>query len=353
MAYSLRMIKMALTTLVITAAASVHGDYDCSTPNSSWEEDCCPVSCCPESCGCGHFLIGAEALFLRAYEGGLSGVCDGTDIVDDIKPDGFVISTLRGKTHEPDFQWNVGFRVGVGYEFAQGDSGIGVLWTHFNSHSHSDKSHRNKTHWKINFDVVDALYGFELEWSNRFLLIPYGGLRYARIDQKLRTHFESTETRVTDSSSSHCSSDSSFSDSSSSFFSEDTAISTSNGHMREDFYGIGGVFGVEGDWRFGCGFSLYGDISLSALYGRFHVRSCNIDVFSTGDNINHFKKHLEACQAVVDSEFGIRWEKCFCNDKVFWLQLGAEQHRYFNFNQFCGYGDLCLDGVSLGIGLEF
>lgn len=353
MAYSLRKIQMTLTSLVITAAAFVHGEYD--TSNAPWEEGaCCPVSCCPESCG--HFLVEAEVLYLRAYEGGLSSVCDSTDIVDDVKPDGFVISTLRGKTHEPDFRWNVGFRVGAGYEFADGNSGIGALWTHFNSHSHSDKSHRNKTHWKINFDVVDALYGFEIEWLNCFILIPYGGVRYARIDQKLRTHFESTETTETDSFSSHCSSESSFSsrsDSGSTLLSDDTNFIRSSGHTKQEFCGIGGVFGVEGDWRFGCGFSLYGDISFSALYGRFHVRSCHIDEFSTGDNINHFKKHIEACTAVVDSQFGIRWKTSFCNDNVFWMQLGAEQHRYFNLNQFCGYGDLCLDGVSFGVGLEF
>jgi hypothetical protein len=35
------------------------------------------------------------------------------------------------------------------------------------------------------------------------------------------------------------------------------------------------------------------------------------------------------------------------------LQLELEDHRYFNLNQFCGYGDLSLAGVSFGVCLEF
>ena len=154
----------------------------------------------------------------------------------------------------------------------------------------------------------------------------FGGLRYANIDQKLRTNFVSTI---------------------------DGAITTSTGKLKEEFLGIGPLFGVEGDYPIRCGFSLYGNVAIGVLYGRFHVRSKHTRVFDTGINIDHLSKHLQAYQPVVDVGVGVRWETCFCNCRRLALQLGLEHHRYFNHNQFCSYGDLSLDGLSLAIGFFY
>ena len=181
-------------------------------------------------------------------------------------------------------------------------------------------------HWKLHFDVVDAVYGCQCDWSSCLALTPYGGLRYAKIDQKLRTDFVSYHNR----SPIH-----------------------STGYSKENFSGLGPVIGVDCDWNLGCGFSLYGDLSGAILYGRFHVRSNHIDLFDTGVNITHLRSHIHACQPVLDVGLGVRWRTCLCDDKLLIVQLGVEEHRYFNHNQFCGYGDLSLDGVSLAVGIQF
>ena len=52
-------------------------------------------------------------------------------------------------------------------------------------------------------------------------------------------------------------------------------------------------------------------------------------------------------------ELELRWKTCFCKNSFLILQLGLEHHRYFNHNQFCGYGDLSLDGVSFSAAILY
>jgi len=322
MTYRLRKIQLALTAVIMSATASMHGsDYN-TISNTCYPQECAPEYCSP--CSCGEIFIGAELLYLRAYQGGIADVCDGTQTTDTIEG-GILVSTLTGSAHDPDFNWDLGYRVGVGYEFADSHCGIGAFWTHFKSHN-GDENNTNENRWNIDLDIVDVLYGCECNGCNCFVFTPFAGIRYANIHQSLHTNFLGSIDGVT---------------------------SRTRGHLREEFYGVGPVFGVDGDWGIGCGFSLYGNISAGVLYGRFHVTSHETDVFSTGININDLSQRILACQGVLDTAFGVRWKTCFCCDKELLVQLGVEQHRYFNHNQFCGYGDLSLDGVSLAVGIEF
>lgn len=309
---------MASAVFMIAASGSVQGSCQ-----DSCAPTCCePISCC-STCW-GDFTVGARVLYLRAYEGGLSNACDRTEITNSVEDD-VLVSRLEGRNHDPDFDWNLGFSVGVGYQFADSKCGLAANWLHYNNHS-GNGSDDNENRWKLNYNVVDLVYFCGCDCSTCFDIIPFAGVRFARIDQKLHSHFVS---------------------------SNDDVLETVRGHVREDFSGVGPIFGVEADWRLGCGFSLYGNVAGSVLFGRFHVHSDNTDVFETGINIDHLVKHTDNNQFVLDLGFGVRWETCFWCDKTLVLQLGVEEHRFFNHNQFCGYGDLSLDGVSFGAGIGF
>ncbi len=307
---------------MIAASGTAHGGC---------EDPCAPICCVPTPCcnPCfGDFILGGRALYLRAYEGGLSSPCDRTEVTNTVEDD-VLVSTLEGRNHDPDFDWNLGFSVGAGYQFADSNCGLAANWLHYHSHS-GNGSDDNEHHWKLNYDVVDLVYYCDCGCSSCFDVIPFAGVSYGRIDQKLHTHLIS---------------------------SVDENPETSFGTVRQDFSGVGPIFGVELDWTLGCGFSLYGDIAGSVLFGRFHVHSNNTQEFDTGTNIDHLVKNTQGNQFVLDLGFGIRWETsiqtCFCCDKVLVLELGVEEHRFFNHNQFGGYGDLSLDGVSFGAALEF
>lgn len=281
-------------------------------------------TCCEENYRCNRFFFSTQLLYLRAFEGGLSDICDPIQITNS-NESGLLISTLEGKTRDPDFKWDFGFRLNAGYELPDSQGDIGVYWTHYHPHI-SGKSQQNESTWKIDFNAVDILYRYNGDGHPCFVLIPFGGLRYAHIDQKLRTDLVSTI---------------------------DGVPFISLGQSKERFSGVGPLVGLEADWSLGCGFSLYGNLSTAVLYGTFRVSSNQTEAIDTGFNINHLDKHLEACQPVVDAGFGVRWTTCFCEDGLLTLQLGLEQHRYFNQNQFCSYGDLGLDGASLAINLQY
>ncbi len=298
---------MLIAAAVIIATQDTHA-YNC----------CEPAPRCPQACG--QIFFDAEALYLRAYQGGLSSVCDITTTSDSVE-DNILVSRLTGRGHDPDFKWNWGYRIGAGYKFAGSDCGLRAYWTHFDANT-GGSSHK----WKIDYNVVDLVYRCDSNWSRCITVSPYAGIRYANIDQKLHTNFVSTVSDIPN---------------------------TLNGSVKQDFSGVGPMIGVEGDFGMQNGFSLYGNISIALLYGTAHIRSNSTETFDTGINIDNLRNNKDAYQYVFDAGLGIRYKTCFFCDKNLVIQLGLEDHRYFNHNQFCDYGDLSLDGVTLGISLEY
>lgn len=337
-------MQVVLATLLLTAIVS-QGHSTCNQfLTCSEEEILCP---CTPTCH-GQGFLSADLLYWRAFEDGLND-CFPIEDFDDVSSSGNIISKFKGKAKDPRFKWEAGFRLGTGYEFASGWD-IAAYWTYFHSHSHQHDRNEYplensyETHWKLNFEVVDLLLGYSFDVGSCFTWRPFGGLRGARIKQKLRTNFVN-ETKFYSNSSSP-----NFLDAISSSYSTNYYPSGSNN--KEKFLGIGPLIGIEADWKLGCGFSLYANASLATLYGHFHVHLNESNEFSNGADFYHVRRSLHACQAVIDAGLGIRWQTHVCNNLV-WLQLGLEHHRYFNQNRFGDYGDLCLDGANFSAGMAF
>ncbi len=340
-----RKIHVALTTLLLTVVSQAHGEYFNSSTNGE-----CGYSCACELAYYGKGFISADLLYWRAYEGGLD-KCFPIEAIDYVSSDGSIISRFRGKGEDPHFNWDAGFRLGTGYEFACGWD-IAAFWTHF--HSQASRHHRNEytfgseheLRWKLDFDVVDVIGAREFDLGSCVTLSPFGGLRGARIEQKLHSNvFSRANFYLKSSSASFYSDLSPLSDSSSNF-------TTFNSHSKQKFWGIGPLIGIEADWNLGCGLSLYANASVAFLYGHFHLRSNESDRFLEGADFCNMKQRLYACQTVLDAGLGVRWQTCFCGGIV-WLQLGLEHHSYFNQNRLGGYGDLWLDGANFSAGIVF
>jgi hypothetical protein len=344
MTYALKKIHVAITTLLLTAIGQIHADYDPSTSSE------CGNSCFCASAFCGKGFISADLLYWRAFEDGLDN-CFSIEDSDYVTSGGHIISKSRGKGRDPRFKWDAGFRLGTGYEFANGWD-IAAFWTHFHSHASrhfgNEVSSRNEkeTRWNLKFEVVDLIVAREFVTCSCFTWRPFAGLRGARIKQKIRTNFISQGDFSLGSSS-----DSFFSDLSPSIYST-SASATSSAHSRQRFLGIGPLIGIEGEWDLSCGFSLYANAAVAVLYGHFHVRSKESDIFEDGAEFCSERRRLEACQTVVDAGLGVRWLTCLCGYTA-WLQLGLEHHSYFNQNRFGDYGDLSLDGANFSAGIAF
>ncbi len=310
-----RKAHLAITLLLITSIGHVqaydylisydndclisYGNFECWTPREPTNSECC-------CCNCG--FISADLLFWRPFEGGLDNCVPSLDSTS--VAGGVVTSTFAGTSRTPSFKWNPGFRVGAGYDIASSGWGLETYWTHFQSHAYGNNSFR----WNVDFDVVDVTTGYKTGLSSCFDFRTFGGLRVARINQRLNLSEFGTE-----------------------------LVAVNN---KENFFGLGPVIGVTGDWDVGCGFSFYGNASASLLYGKFKIIFDSSSQSATSNSFSTVEKHLDTSQTAADFGFGIRWLYCFCQNQQVIFQLGLEHHRYFNFNRIGCYGDLSFDGLN-------
>lgn len=323
MAYKLSKICVTMTALLTSAVCHAQG-YDGYYPSYGNSADCCyQAPECAPTCApacCAEYFIRADLLYLRAYEGGLE-VCGPSESSDVINTDGSVTSAFRGKVDDLNFKWDPGYRIGAGYRTNSWD--VELYWTHL--YSKADRhGHEHSARWNLNFDVVDFLIGSDFYSSDCFTVRPYIGVRGARIRQRLHSFASETDRGTTDIA-----------------------------RNRERFNGVGAITGFDAIWKLNCGLSLYADAAISCLYGRYRVRLDEAHTFPNAEDFCESRKHLQAVALVLDSAAGIRWEKCFCDNKRFMLSLGVEQHRYFDHNRMGCYGDLCLTGVVLSGGFGF
>lgn len=314
MTYFMRKIFVAI---MISSVGYAYADYGNALPWGE-SENCfsCQADCC-----CTQGFISADLLYWRAFENGLD-VCVPQSETNTVLPGGVVTSTFKGKARDPRFNWNPGFRLGTGFNLGCSKWDVAAYWTHFYSNSHGGG---NRPHWKIHFDTVDVIVGYDCDLFCCFTIKPFAGLRGAGIRQRLRIRDLSTS----------------------------PIAESSHTRNKERFFGIGPLIGLEGDWWLGCGFSLYANASVGWLYGNFHVKLNELDRFVDAIDTSRIKKRLDNTLAVADAALGIRWQKCFCNNMRLVLQCGLEHHRYFDYNRFGSYGDLSFDGVNFSGAVEF
>lgn len=323
----LKKINVAITLLLITSVGYAYGDDNNSSPCEE-SVNCSP--CEPSSCGQG--FIGAELIYWRAYQSGLDS-CETIEFSERENSDGKLFSNFNGRGRDPHFQWDPGFRIGAGYQFACSNWDVAAIWTHFHSHANRNENDENKVRWNINLDVIDVVAAYQWDTCNCFSLVPFAGIRGAIIDEKL--HEENFRDSERGSSSSTHNRFSSKSDN------------------KEYFWGVGPLLGLQADWNIRCGFSVYGSASVSWMYGNFDLKFKEFDESKDMVNRCNVKKNIDADIAAADFAIGIRWQRCFCINKKLILQLGLEHHRYFDFNRFGNYGDLSVDGFNIGAGIEF
>ncbi|MCE2984022.1 MAG: hypothetical protein LW832_10725 [Parachlamydia sp.] len=317
----IKKINLALGLLWTLSTSYSYADMDATT---CLENSYC-YPCKPPR---GHGFIGAEVLYWRAFEDGLD-VCIPTDFCDNLLSDGRIISTFEGKGKDPKFEWNPGFRIGTGYAFACTNWEVGALWTHYNSKAHRTLCDCNRFKWNIDLDVIDLLVAYQSDLNSCFSLKPYLGIRVARIDQKLRMG-EAPDSRT-------------FAKAGKSLFGSDN---------KHEFTGVGPLFGLEVDFQVACGFSLYANGAVSWFYGNHDVRLTNSIATVDVIDYSNIKNKTSSTLMAADASLGIRWQTCFCS-KQFFVQLGYEHHRYFDYSRIGKCGDLSFDGLNFGLGIGF
>jgi hypothetical protein len=289
--------------------------------------------------GIGLFLKG-DVLFWQASEQNLGyGIenSDGTIYLND------------GKTLIPHFDWNWGFKVGIGYNIPFDGWDLFFQWTRFYTHNgrHGISPEANSiifptfvnaalptvlrqsqpgpiqsgflgasSYWNLKLNLIDGELGREFIVKKWLTLRPFAGLRNAWIRQHFRVNYHNGTI---------------FSGKLSGPFTGQT-ISV---RMKNNFWGLGLRGGINTQWGFGEGFSAFGDLAAAILVGNFRTSQLetNPTNSSLGTRLN-FDEEFAAARGVIDMALGIRYA-CLVTENRYslQLQLGWEEHLFFNQNQ--------------------
>lgn len=272
--------------------------------------------------------VEADFLYWRVFEDGLD--VGPVEIIDTPTLTGST-SSFTERNKDLNFEWTPGFRIGIGQGFdICGGWRTALLWTHLNSNAHRRNGCDLKAHWKLHFDMFDAVAIKDLWLKNSTSLNLIAGVRGARIQQTF--HAFTVDTLVGP---------------------QDVTLTEVVRKVHSKFYGFGPLLGLEGEWRTVCGLSIYGAVGVSALFGHFNVGFHETDTTPISVNTCESKKNQSFCQAVTDFALGMRWKYCSCSGFKTEVQLGFEHHQFYKQNKMCDCGDLCFDGLVAAFTLGF
>lgn len=311
---------------------------DCQSYFDEKIEDCAALPpCCPSK---GHFFLRGDALYWTPRITGLELDFGTTEIADRIEGSTQFLAT-REFDLDPYFKWDVGYRVGGGFETC--NFTIEALWTHFdgkgkrsNRECHFENTDlNNHGSIKIKFDQIDLGLGYNYHATCSLTFKPFVGVRAARIHEHLKALLF-TEIDV---------------------FPDTLALETRTYDDRQKYWGVGPLFGVQGDWEIGCGFGVYGAVAGSLLYGEYKVDFHDTDIFTAPFSkqiASANKRHTHSFDCNIDLAVGISWHRCFCNGSELTFKLGFEQHQYYNQNHLTvGRGDISFTGGVFSAEVSF
>jgi hypothetical protein len=292
------------------------------------------------------FYIFGEFLLMQAQEGGLEyAVKGGSSNINNIEG--------QGSNHH-NWNWNPGFRVGIGGYSCHDHWNLDARWTYFRVKDTA--SSKGTLHplfldvspatagyaaqkWKAKINALDFRFGKPYYISRNVIWHPYFGLRGAWIDQ-------------------------------------DIDISYTNGSANEyhvdasnDFWGFGIRGGLESEWILGAGWRVIGTASGSLLFGRFDV-SQDSSGLPSNDSGKVYNIHHEFYQTAPNFELGLalNWGTFFdCKRYYVNFQVGYEFQYWLvqnNLNKFTygtdysgvrhTYSDyLSLSGFTFRVAFDF
>lgn len=113
---------------------------------------------------------------------------------------------------------------------------------------------------------------------------------------------------------------------------------TFSDNFRDHIWGVGLLAGIQPEWHFCRDFILFSNLDGALLWGKFRVRKQE-DYDSFGkfgshsiNYHNHSFSNFIKMQAVLDLTLGFRWEKTWCYRVRTYLDIGWENHIWFDIN---------------------
>lgn len=277
-------------------------------------------------------------------------------VTSPVPPDG--VKNFKGHLQKVHPHFRPGFRAGIGGNMSYDEWDIFLYWTWFRSHarghSHGDlltlwghptatgegnvlegatKAHAK---WTLHYNTLDIEMGRSFWAGRHFSMRPFFGIRAGWIDQHFDVHYDYTTTPETD------------------------------GRVRadSDFEGIGIRGGLDMRFVLLGGWSLYGIVSGSMLYGHYE---CDFHDHWESFKVANSRDSFHNAASSAQMAFGVRWDTYINRDRYhFGLYAAWEQNIWFGVNKMNHYfshlnegnlqqmnGDLTLSGGTFGLRFDF
>jgi hypothetical protein len=267
-------------------------------------------------------------------------------------------TSINGDVKHPHFDWDWGFRLGLGYKLPHDKWDLFINYTYVQGEAHghgggsgnvifpswanpfgfggsSFFANEGSAHWNMNLNMGDIELGrncFVCKWLT---IRPFMGVRGLCIDQDY--HVTYTGGTVAPTGKDHV-------------------------YLDTDFWGVGLRMGFNTLWGLGKGIGIYGNGSASLLSGHFDVREKE-----KGARPMHITRDVDNVVPVADLALGLQWDYLFSADRYhFGVKLGWEFNMFFDQNQLFNFmsatlpgsvnfknDDLSFQGVTLGFRFDF
>jgi hypothetical protein len=246
-------------------------------------------------------------------------------------------NAVQGKFQSPEFSWESGARVGIGYNIPHDQWDLSLTWTWFEDHGkkhatapsssplfssvssplYNIRAGQGSTHLRINLNTIDLELGKEFYVSKWFTLRPFAGMRTAWVHQHWKTTFQNIYSINTLSN-----------------------INTFTDLLKQHFWGIGPRFGLNLEFGWCCGLSIFSNAALDVLYGFYKNTFKEKTLSNTGvKTLNDSSKRGKHCEEfILGTQLGLRWDYMFSQDRFhIRLQTGWEHHVFLDHNNFYNF----------------
>ena len=262
----------------------------------------------------------------------------------------------KGSVHDLDWEWEPGFKVGLGVNLPHDGWDLYAKYTWIQSSTSDSTSQAAATttltpywvpttvdfgflsharaSWDIHFNDVNLELGRNSYLSQYFKVRIHAGLKGSWIDQDYNVHY----TYAADGSRARI-------------------------RQSQDFWGVGIRAGLNNSWQFLYNFCFYGDLALSILWGQFDLD--RNDQYTPAGNVAVTTLHTgvspHTFEPVLELGAGFRWDLWFGNgDYHFSLQAGWEHQLWILQNELIKglgepdhIGDLVLQGLTVKARFDF
>ncbi len=250
-------------------------------------------------------------------------------------------SQFKIKVKKPDFDWNSGFRLGVGRYLPNHDKWDVSFYTTYIYGDAEDRatgnlaqgkglstsydpfviilSEKTKAVWRLNYFTMDLMVGREFAMTSQISFHPYMGLRGALIYYDFNSKNFGTLMVPVEGQQ---------------ILATDTAYIT----LKEDFWGLGAHLGSNFNYKFKGNWSFLGNFATSLLYGHYNVfqKSNTHFVLSSNEPLQakaSSKDHV--IRMNLEAAVGMGWEKWMRQKSVRLApNLQLEGSLWFDMNNF-------------------